>query len=51
MVESDTPYEYGDADIEAIGDDPPREHRHGTDMVIVDGSSMSYRSYARTETR
>ena len=51
MVETYTPYEYGDADIEAIDDDPPSEHKHGTDMVIVDGSSMSYRSYTRTETK
>lgn len=47
MVKSDIPYEYGDADIEAVGEDPPYEQQHGTDMVIVDGSAMSYRSYTR----
>ena len=51
MVDTNTPYEYGDADIEAIGDEPPHEHQHGSDMVIVDGSSMSYRSYTRKESQ
>ncbi len=47
MVESDIPYTYGDADLEAVGEGPPHEQQHGTDMVIVDGSTMSYRSYTR----
>jgi hypothetical protein len=47
MVRQDTPYKYGDVDIEAIGEGPPHERQHGTDVVIVDGSTMSYRSYAR----
>jgi len=45
MVEPNTPYEYGDVDIEALGENPPHEKQHGTDMVIVDGSTMSYRRY------
>lgn len=49
MVESNTPYTYGDADIEAVGEGPPHEQQHGTDIVIVDGSTMSYRHYTRTE--
>ena len=49
MVETYTPYTYGDADIEAVGEDPPHEQQHGTDMVIVDGSAMSYRSYTSAE--
>jgi hypothetical protein len=49
MVETYTPYEYGDAEIEAVGEDPPHEQQHGTDMVIVDGSAMSYRSYTSAE--
>ncbi len=49
MVNTHTPYKYGDADLEAIGEDPPHEQQHGTDMVIVDGSTMSYRSYTRAE--
>lgn len=49
MVESHTPYTYGDADMEAIGEGPPHERQHGTDMVIVDGSTMSYRRYTRRE--
>jgi hypothetical protein len=49
MVETHTPYEYGDANIEAIGEGPPHEQQHGSDMVIVEGSAMSYRSYTRSE--
>ncbi|CAI49477.1 uncharacterized protein NP_2772A [Natronomonas pharaonis DSM 2160] len=49
MVENHTPYEYGDADIAAIGEEPPHERQHGSDMVIVDGAAMSYRSYTRAE--
>lgn len=49
MARSTTPYEYGDIDLEAIGDGPPQEHRHGTDTVIVEGSAMSYRSYVKRE--
>jgi hypothetical protein len=49
MVHQDTPYEYGDIDIEAVGESPPHERQHGTDMVIVDGSTMSYRSYVSDE--
>lgn len=51
MVRQDTPYEYGDIDLEALGEGPPHERQHGTDVVIVDGSTMSYRSYARDEVR
>ena len=47
MVQTNTPYEYGDIDIEALGDEPAHEHQHGADMVIVDGSTMSYRSYVK----
>jgi hypothetical protein len=50
MVKHHTPYEYGDAEIEALGESPPHEQQHGSDMIIVDGSTMSYRSYTRTET-
>ncbi len=46
MVQHDTPYEYGDAELEPVGDDPPHEYQHGADMVIVDGAAMSYRRYA-----
>ncbi len=45
MVETDTPYTYGDADMEALGEGPPHERQHGTDVVIVDGATMSYRRY------
>ena len=38
MAEDHTPYDYGDAETEAIGDDPPQEQQHGLDTVIVDGS-------------
>jgi len=50
MVEPDTPYKYGDIDIQALSEEPPAEQQHGTDMVIVDGSTMSYRRYAGAET-
>jgi len=50
MVETNTPYEYGDIDVEAVGENPPHEQQHGSDMVIVDGSTMSYRRYADPET-
>lgn len=49
MRSDHTPYDYGDAETEALGEDLPHEQRHGTDTVIVDGSAMSYRSYTRTE--
>ncbi len=49
MVEPNTPYTYGDIDMQALGDEPPAEQQHGTDMVIVDGSTMSYRRYAGTD--
>ncbi|WP_299236805.1 hypothetical protein [Natronomonas sp.] len=49
MVQSHTPYEYGDADLEAISEGPPHERQHGTDTVIVEGSAMSYRSYVKRE--
>lgn len=49
MVKHHTPYEYGDAETEPLGDDPPHERQHGMDTVIVDGSVMSYRSYASSE--
>jgi hypothetical protein len=49
MVEDHTPYDYGDAETEAIGDDPPHEQQHGLDTVIVDGSVMTYRSYTSEE--
>ena len=48
MVETHTPYEYGDEDIEAVGESPPHERQHGSDMVIADGSTMSYRRYTRS---
>lgn len=47
MRNDHTPYDYGDAETEAVGEDPPREVENGTDTVIVDGAVMSYRSYAR----
>jgi hypothetical protein len=49
MVQHHTPYEYGDAETEALGEDPPHERQHGADTVIVDGSVMSYRSYTSEE--
>ncbi len=49
MVEDHTPYDYGDAETEAVGDDPPHERQHGLDTVIVDGSAMSYRRYTVDE--
>jgi hypothetical protein len=49
MRPNHTPYDYGDAETEAIGDDPPHEQQHGLDTVIVDGSAMSYRSYTKLE--
>lgn len=49
MRSDHTPYDYGDAETEALGEDPPHERQHGMDTVIVDGSAMSYRSYTRTE--
>lgn len=49
MVENHTPYDYGDADTEAIGDDPAHEQQHGLDTVIVDGAAMSYRRYTSDE--
>ncbi|MFQ3318102.1 MAG: hypothetical protein ACI8UR_002369 [Natronomonas sp.] len=49
MVNQHTPYDYGDAETEAIGDDPAHERQHGLDTVIVDGAAMSYRSYASEE--
>lgn len=50
MRNDHTPYEYGDAETEAIGESPPHERQHGTDMVIVEGSAMSYRCYVKTAT-
>lgn len=49
MREAYTPYEFGDAETEALGEDPPHERQHGVDTVIVDGAVMSYRSYTRIE--
>ena len=49
MRPNHTPYDYGDAETEALGEDPPHERQHGLDTVIVDGSAMSYRSYTRSE--
>ena len=49
MVQNHTPYEYGDVDLEAVGEGPPHELQHGRDMIIVDGSTMSYRSYTRPD--
>jgi hypothetical protein len=49
MVNDHTPYDYGDAETEAIGDDPAEEVRYVLDTVIVDGTAMSYRSYASDE--
>ena len=49
MSGSHTPYDYGDAETEAVGEFPPQERQHGLDTVIVDGSVMSYRSYATDE--
>lgn len=50
MVDTNhSPYEYGEAETEPIGDDPPHEQQHGADTVIVDGSVMSYRSYTKVE--
>lgn len=51
MVEHHTPYEYGDVELEAVGENPPHEQQHGADMVIVDGATMSYRCYAKIETK
>lgn len=48
MARNHTPYDYGDAETEAIGESPPHERQHGSEMVIVDGSAMSYRSYVKT---
>lgn len=47
MRSDHTPYDYGDAETEPLGEDPPHELQHGLDTVIVDGSAMSYRSYTR----
>ena len=49
MVEHNSPYDYGDAKTEAIGEAPPHEWQHGLDTVIVDGSVMSYRRYTSDE--
>jgi hypothetical protein len=49
MVQNHTPYDYGEAETDAIGDDPTHEQQHGADTVIVDGSVMSYRSYTSAE--
>lgn len=49
MVQNHTPYEYGEAETDAVGDDPTHEQQHGADTVIVDGSVMSYRSYTSAE--
>lgn len=49
MFDDHTPYDYGDAETEAVGEGPAHERQHGMDTVIVDGSAMSYRSYTRTE--
>lgn len=49
MVNEHTPYDYGDAETEAVGEDPVHERQHGLDTVIVDGSAMSYRSYTSDE--
>lgn len=49
MVEDHTPYDYGDAETEAVGDDPDHERQHGLDTVIVDGAVMSYRRYTGDE--
>ncbi len=48
MSESHTPYDYGDAETEAVGESPG-DRQHGLDTVIVDGSVMSYRNYATDE--
>ena len=49
-MERDSPYEFGDATTDGgLVDGPPEGQEHGTDMVVVDGDLMSYRSYERSE--
>ncbi|MFP4625743.1 MAG: hypothetical protein ACOCQ7_02485 [Natronomonas sp.] len=47
MVSDHTPYDYGGTETNAVGDDPPRPDEREGELVIVDGSSMSYRRYRR----
>ncbi|MES3517201.1 MAG: hypothetical protein PPP58_06005 [Natronomonas sp.] len=49
MRDDHTPYDYGDAETEAIGDGPRHERQHGADTVIVDGAAMSYRQYVTVD--
>jgi hypothetical protein len=49
MADENTPYDYGEAETEALGDDPAHERQHDRDTVIVDGSAMSYRRYTVEE--
>ena len=44
-----TPSDYGDAETEAVGEDPRYERQHGIDTVIVYGWAMSYRQYTVEE--
>ena len=52
MEFTDDPYEYGDASTDGgLGDDDaPEGCENGGDPVIVDGETVSYRSYQRHET-
>lgn len=49
-MERDSPYEFGDATTDGgLSDGLPEGQEHGTDMVVVDGNLMTFRSYERTE--
>lgn len=49
MVEHDTPYEFGDITIDGgLEDEVPNGCENGTDVVVVDGDAMSFRSYLRS---
>lgn len=49
MVEHGTPYEFGDTSTDGgLDEDAPDGCEEGTDLVVVDGDAMSFRSYLKT---
>lgn len=49
MVRHDTPYEFGDITTDGgLDADAPDGCENGTDVVVVDGDAMSFRSYLKS---
>jgi len=47
MARDHTPYDYGGVDTDAGLDDRNDAARTDEDLVVVDGTTMSYRRYCR----